>query len=581
MAYTINQKICSCCHRCELECPAEAIRMNFSKYWIDPNLCTNCGHCATVCHNAAISDPENPHPAAVPHEKVKMDCDVLVIGGGGSGLTSAAKAADIGKSVILMEKNWEVGGSAYFGHMMRVIYSKWHEAEGIEDQRERMYNTFVRKTQGRANAELFRRLLDANVDLANWLIDAGEMEKYFKMGPGRFGGKDLVDNFEFPLNALRSDPSIGPGASGSAICWLLRDMFLERGGTILLNTQATRLLLDDSGAVIGVLASDPGGEVEVRCKSVVVAAGAFTRNKEIMDKMQPLFYDDEGQEPVHIYTCATCTGDGITMCDEIGADIDYENRRVNLFGPMHHPFSYSVLSMIRSTSGVTVNKLGEPIEQGGMTEVSSLVYEPGRIAWTIVDQKTFDESIEANKESTDPDTRMSYEHWERDLNNEIRDGSVIKADSMEELADKLGFDKKKFLDFIIRHNQDVAEGKLDMPFGPPPGDGGDDEDNFMAGMMMDMPKPHPLVSGPFYAVFMKLFHENSVGGMTIDENGSVLKNGRPIPGLYAAGDNTRGIMLPGEIGVLYIEGAMSAMTYAMSSGYLSCLNAVEYSNSKS
>ena len=111
---------------------------------------------------------------------------------------------------------------------------------------------------------------------------------------------------------------------------------------------------------------------------------------------------------------------------------------------------------------------------------------------------------------------------------------------------------------------------------PPPGTGGDDDDEGMMMPMGEMASPHPLENGPFYAVFLKIFQENAVGGMTIDENASVVRpDGTAIPGLYACGDNTRGIMLPGDIGVQYIEGYLSAMTYAMSSGYLAAENALE------
>ena len=111
--------------------------------------------------------------------------------------------------------------------------------------------------------------------------------------------------------------------------------------------------------------------------------------------------------------------------------------------------------------------------------------------------------------------------------------------------------------------------------GPPPGMGGDDDGGMMF-PMGEMTPPHALEEGPFYAVIMKGFQENAVGGMTIDENCNVCKpDGTPIPGLYACGDNTRGIMLPGDIGVQYIEMYLSAMTYAMCSGYLAVNKAME------
>jgi predicted oxidoreductase len=83
----------------------------------------------------------------------------------------------------------------------------------------------------------------------------------------------------------------------------------------------------------------------------------------------------------------------------------------------------------------------------------------------------------------------------------------------------------------------------------------------------------PIVQGPFYAMKLGLFHEDAVGGMTIDKNASVLKNGVPVPGLYAAGDTTRGIMVPGEIGVNYIEGVFSCLTQAFNEGYIAGVEA--------
>ena len=111
-------------------------------------------------------------------------------------------------------------------------------------------------------------------------------------------------------------------------------------------------------------------------------------------------------------------------------------------------------------------------------------------------------------------------------------------------------------------------------------DDDDDEDKpdpEMIAKMFGTPKPLlPIGEGPFYALKLKMFHENAVGGMTIDENASVLKNGQPIPGLYAAGDTTRGIMIPGDVGVGYIERVFTALTQAFNEGYIAGVAATEY-----
>ena len=88
--------------------------------------------------------------------------------------------------------------------------------------------------------------------------------------------------------------------------------------------------------------------------------------------------------------------------------------------------------------------------------------------------------------------------------------------------------------------------------------------------------PMKIEKAPFYAIKMKMFHENSIGGMTIDKNASVLKQGKPIPGLYAAGDTTRGIMVSGDIGVDYLEGVFSSLTMAYNEGYIAGTEAAEY-----
>ncbi len=575
MAYCIDQKNCSCCHLCELLCPVEAIRMKNRKYWIDPAVCISCGVCAQNCHNHAISNPDAPAEAPAPHEKIVKNCDVLVIGGGGSGLTAAAKAADMGKSVIVLEKNWEIGGSAYFGHMMRVHFSKWHEAAGVTDPRPHLYETFVKKTEGRCNNALVKRCLDANSELTDWLIDLGELQKGFKMGISRMGTPDLVDNFTCDYNSLRSDPSTGPGASGWFICNLLADLIRRRGGEILCQTQAVHLLTED-GRVVGALAKDPGGEVEIHAKAVIVAAGTYSRNKEIMDKMQPCFYENFEENPIHIYACSTCTGDGIQMCEEIGADIDYVNKRSCIFGPVHHPYSYSVIVVSRAAdaSSTLVNRNGEFINTQGvgfLTELGLLSNQPGRVGWSIIGQDAWDEAVASAKASKDPDDQMSIVHLERDLGRELRDGSVVFAQSLEEMAEKLHMDINNLRDAVAQHNAQIQN----PPPVPPV-----DPDNFMALMMANRPKGKEFTDGPCYAVYQGCFQENAIGGMVIDEQTRVLSGGKPVPGLYACGDNTRGIMLPGDIGVAFIEGVLSAMTFSMCSGYVAAEEAAAYAGAQ-
>ena len=139
MPYAIKQSLCSGCHRCRMECPVDAIRFKNDKYWIDPEKCIGCGSCVKVCHNGCISDPDRPKEKAAPHDTVKLDCDICVIGAGAAGMVAAAKAQDMGASVIVLEKNHEIGGSAWYATGFGVHYSKLHEKAGKPDNREAAY----------------------------------------------------------------------------------------------------------------------------------------------------------------------------------------------------------------------------------------------------------------------------------------------------------------------------------------------------------------------------------------------------------------------------------------------------------
>ena len=575
MAYVIDQKNGSCCHRCRMECPADAIRFKHAKYWIDPEKCIECGSCQTVCHNGAIAGP-GPADTAAPHELTRLTCDVCVVGGGGAGMVAAAKAADLGADVIVLEKNHEIGGSAWYATGFVTHYSKLHAAAGLPDRRDALFQEFMERTQGQVDGALVKRLFQANAEWIDWLVDRYQLAEEYELlqDSGMFGPGFLRQKVHCSWNDRRIDGMIGPGGGGWFITSKMQKILQEKGARILCGTAAQRLICREDGQVTGVLAQDAGGPVEIRCAAVVIAAGAFTRNKAIMDKMQPLFYDDEGKEPVHIFTCSTCTGDGISMCEAIGADIDYVHRRVNMFGPMRHPYPGVTLNI---GNGPMFRTDGVRYEKGfDNQEVSDLAFVPHRFVWKITNEANARAAIEA-KIAQGPDLHgidlgHFLRHWKAVLAEEAEDHSVVIADTLEELAEKLGFDPERFVSDIAQYHRSLSETPPVPPAPSPDGPGDGEMDlSFLMG-----PPPRPMEAGPYYAIKMKLFHENSVGGMVIDENTRVLRDGAPIPGLYAAGDNTRGIMLPGNIGVRYIERVFSALTVAFNTGYIAGVEAAVF-----
>ena len=555
MAYVINQELCSCCHRCRVECPVEAIRFKNAKYWIDPEKCVSCGHCAEVCHNDIICDPATP-VAIMPHEPVELSCQVLVIGGGAAGLAAAARASSLGKKVLVLEKNKEVGGSAWYAHVFRSYYSRWHREAGLPDEREKIFRQFMERTEGHVNGKLVRRILDADEQFIDWLIEEHELGKDYTFGPQFWGGFGPQAAYDWEYNHKRIDTTIGPGGTGWYMSNKLRDILLDNGGEVLYHTAAERLELDEDGHVRGVLARDPGGLVHVTCDSCIIAAGAFSRNKELTARFNPLFYTDEG-EPVHVFTCATCTGDGITMCEEAGMDIDFHNARAGMFGPMRHPFGTASLAAGMSRYGVAVNTKGEVFDRDCFGEaVSPLAHEPGRIVWKITNEasvaRTMAESVGRAEDVPGCNMNRFYENWREELETELSWQTMFRAGTLEEMADQIGVPAQKLVDALESYNATCGKSEKGMShFGE-----------------VELPPKEAITAGPYYAIMLKLFHENALGGIVIDENTNVLKGGRPVVGLYAAGDNTRGVMMPGRVGAEYIEQTISALTFALCSGFI-------------
>ena len=581
MPYVINQEFCSACHQCRVECPIGAITFRNAKYWIDPEKCISCGKCAKVCHNACISNPEKPEPKAEPHEKVMKECDVVVIGAGAAGCVAAAKCCDEGKKVILLEKMHEVGGSAWYAAGFGVHYSKWHEEAGIKDKREKEYHQFIKEVDGNVDEKLLWRMFEANREFADWMIEEHDLGKDFKLSKGPMGAR-FEGTFQWERAGTRIDKMIGPGEGGWYMTTHLRDAILASGNEILYKTPAVKLLTDEEGKIRGVLAKDEGGEVEIACKAVVVASGAFTRNKEIMAKMQPMFYQHEGKEPIHIFTAAGCTGDGITMCEELGADIDYINRRVNMFGPMRHPYPCVSLNIALGNSGFQMDSQGNPFPGSlGMQEVSPMTKDPKWFLWKIVDdniaESVIADAMTQPEQSPGMNLKKFMENWREVMAEEEIAGSIVSAATLEELAEKLEINQEEFLKNIADYNESTGHPDPNPgPGGPPPMMDDDDDEGGMPPMFGPPQPKKPIEKGPFYAIKLKMFHENAIGGMTIDCNASVLKDGEPIPGLYAAGDTTRGIMVPGDVGVGYVERAFSALTQAFNEGYIAGVEAAKY-----
>jgi fumarate reductase flavoprotein subunit len=573
MAYKIADR-CVCCHNCATNCPVEAITFQGSQYWIDPEVCISCGTCAELCPQSIIVDADAQVLPPIAHETEVIDCDLVVLGAGGGGLVAAVRAAQLtGKKVLVLEKGKKVGGSTNFAHNWFTGHMSWHDEAGIPDNTDKMLAYCIREAQGQLPDSLVEKILKNTSTFFQWLVDWDEKEarECFAIGRGPMGaiGIDYPDRKFENLNC--HDPAIGPGWAGTYLIRKMMQVCEKLGVEVRTEHEAVKLLSDESGAVTGVIAKNPGGEVEVHAKAVILATGGFSGNDEKLKKREPNFFD--GGIPVHRFSPVTCSGDGMDLAEQVGGWVNMKKTKLNKFGPVHHPYTASGCGMA-GFGAAMVDFRGnlKEMPMGPMGDTSFLDAIPEHAIWYIVPgdvvEKNLRDSVEHPREGNHG---MTYEDYRAEIDFELRsNGPAYCADTLEGLAEKLKMDPKVFTASIAAYNEGLKDPKPMMPFQVEEGEGGNPSFEEDGPGMPPPPPATPIVQGPFYAFLGQRFAEGAFGGVMTNENIQVIRpDGSVIPGLYAVGDAastwyTRGVL-----------GPLTELTWAVNSGYIAGENAAK------
>ena len=572
MAYRIADR-CVCCHYCATNCPAEAITFRGSQYWIDPEKCVSCGKCAEVCPQAIIIDEAAELLPPEPHETQYAECDLCVLGAGGAGLVAAVRYAQLtGKKVLVLEKGKKVGGSTNFAHNWFTGYMSWHKEAGLEDKSEQLLQYCIREAQGRLPDSLVKKIFDNTGVFFQWLVDWDEQEarECFGIGRGPMGAISI----DYPKRRFENlkchDPAIGPGWAGTYLIRKMMQVCGQLGVEVLTGHEAVRLLTDETGAVTGVVARNDGGELEVRAKAVILATGGFSGNDEKLSRREPGFFD--GGIPVHRFSPVTCSGDGMDLAEQVGGWVNMEKTKLNKFGPVHHPYTATGCSMA-GFSAAMVDFRGnlQEMPMGPMGDTSFLDNIPEHAIWYIVPGNVVEKNLrDLVDHPRDGNQGLNYEVYKEELEFELRsEGPAYRADTLEELAERLQMDPQVFCASIAAYNEGLKTKKSPaMPFDMPEGEAGNPSFEDDGPGLPPPPPAEPIEQGPFYAFLGQRFAEGAFGGVMTDEDIRVIRpDGTVIPGLYAVGDAastwyTRGVL-----------GPLTELTWAVNSGFIAGENA--------
>ncbi len=463
----------------------------------------------------AFSTPVPSQPWST--EEKSMEVDVVVVGAGLTGVSAALAAQEGGASVVLLEKLPFYGGTSQTaggGVLM--------PADDTQQAKDDFCGYLMQKYCGFMQGDTYldgeypneaavRALAENARDTVFWLQDKGvpmaiRSSSFQKFGVG--------------VSSWGVDPQYpAPNAVGHAIDIMLEE-FYANGGQLYLETPATALLTDESGAVVGVRAEGKDGVYTFHCSAVCLCCGGYGADADMIAQYAPAF---KGEETV---TTVGNTGDSIRLAQPIGAAV-YDSgllmggagQAVITDTDMIAPYKDNETPF----SALYVNPLGVRVNsEDPIPYTAAVTYcnpDADDYYWIICNEEIASQSkCYVNSYAPSDDTFVCY------YKDYIAEGLATEpdryftADSVAELAKQINITPTVLMYTLGRYNSLCEAGEDADLFKNP---------NYLV----------PMHDGPWYAIKARMQFFGTVGGVVSDENAAVLReDGSPIPGLFAAGE---------------------------------------------
>lgn len=463
-----------------------------------------------------------PDPISDDQITETVDADIVVVGAGMAGMAAFMYASEAGAKTIIIEKLDTYSGR---GLDFAAIDSRVQREAGIEIDKGRLINDLVKSSGYKANGRLIKLWADHSGEVFDRMIDMTEADGgEVTLGAGSSASADAED---FATRTYPTDHMFGALAEGSMdLIGRMERAGQEAGGESRYGTKAEQLVTDDSGAVVGVIASTDDGYTRFNAsKGVILATGDYGGNPDMVATWCPLIEKAEGS----VYPNPEAnTGDGINMALWVGGTIQPSDHAA-----MVHPIFGG--GAMCSASYLKVNADGQRFcnENTSLPGISNMYMTNDGHVWAIFDSDYEAQMSEMSALSTynyntaGPLTQF-FSDGTMDSDNPgtptdvvnlcLEAGTTVEADSIEELAETIGVPSDALVATIERYNELVDAG-VDEDFGK------------------DAADLQPIRQSPFYASQLTAKVLVVASGLNVDSQMRVLNaESQPIEGLYAVGN---------------------------------------------
>lgn len=425
-----------------------------------------------------------------------LEYDLIVIGAGMAGLSAAGKAAERGARVLVAEKGEEIGGSGQHALFLWTV----------------------------ADPRVLKGWDDGEPNLAKVVLDE------FPEGCQCMRDREML--LSGPKPVLHGRGYLLNVAAHMQDCV---KRVRAAGGHIITGAAVESLIMGDDGRVQGAVVADAGEPVEVRAPWTLLATGGYQADPGLrIERIHP------NAERIALRSNPHSTGDGIRLGRSAGGDWAGDNQGfyghlVSSPARLSHPSLFARLSQYHSDYSLLFNEEGKRFtdeSQGDFRSSNELVFQPNARGLLIWDHHVHTEHVlKSFVYGVEPEDRLEVA-----LQYDALGGKADNLEALEQMVNQWGFPGRE----VIRNWHDYNRKIVDRP------------------EQLHPPRAYdlrPVDQPPYYAMVVEPAITFTHGGLRVDENACVLNaDGRPIPGLLAAG---------ADVGNVYNRGYAGGMALAL------------------